>query len=182
MEVKRQKGFLALGYIIMIVGALSIFGATFFAMADDSIMCMSGNGCGNLATNLGKFLVAPQLRMSEAIDILNTPDLEPALASHFRNEIIMSIAIFLLLFIIIFWLMVKLVTTMNFFDYIVAFILTIVIMMIMEMAIMWLMTGTVHIPFQGWFKLVQNPAIMIDTINYSELLPLNNSINKTNVL
>ena len=175
-----MKGFLFLGSIFMWVGIMSIFGGTFFMMTDAGYQCITGFGCDDVYTAAGKFFLAPQIDMANAIDKINdglvTGDMEPYEVAAYQKQVLASILITILLFVVLTWFFIKSMTTLNATDYLFAGFLALAAIAALQVVVGYLLTGQFSMPFEGFIKLFQTPEVLIGVINYSEVLPLNASL------
>lgn len=185
-----MKGFLFMGPIFMWIGILSIFGASFFMLTDAGYQCITGYGCDDVWVAAGRFFLAPQLDMAHSVD--NIMELNEKLGSdsysdlekdnftfqkqNYQKQIIASFFITLILFLLFCWLFIKSMTTLNATDYFFAAILAIAVMGMLQIVIGYIMTGEFSMPFIGFIKLFEHPEVMINLINYTEVLPLNQSL------
>ena len=166
----------------MWLGILSIFGGTFFAMTDAGYQCISGYGCEDVWRAAAKLFLMPQVAMGEAIDTINQKTADGSITmadmNSNRNQIIASILTTAILFIFFTWVFTKTITTLNATDLMAAALLSLVTIAIMQVGLDWFTTGSInHWPFVGFMKLWANPGVLISTINYSEVLPLNQTLN-----
>ena len=175
-----MKGFLYLGSIFMWIGIMSIFGGTFFMLTDAGYQCITGFGCDDVYTAAGRFFLAPQIDMANAIDKINagveSGEIDEYMVSTYQKQILASILITLLLFIVLTWLFIKSMTTLNATDYMFAGFLAIAMIGALQIGIGYFLTGEFSMPFIGFIKLIETPEVLIGVINYSEVLPLNQTI------
>jgi heme A synthase len=175
-----MKGFLWLGGILKWVGIFAIFGGTFFALTDAGYQCITGYGCEDVWRTAARLFLTPQVEMSEAIDLMNAKTADGTLtefeADSYRKQIIASILITVLLFILFTWMFTKAMTTLNATDIMFAAILGLVAIAVLQLVIGYWLNGELTIPFIGFIKLMQTPGVLISTINYSEVLPLNQTL------
>ena len=175
-----MKGFLHLGSIFMWVGIMSIFGGTFFMLTDAGYQCITGYGCEDVYTAAGKFFLAPQIDMGNAIDKINygreSGGMEEYEVAMYQKQILASILITIFLFVVFTWFFIKSMTTLNATDYLFAMILSIAMIGILQVAVGYFLNGEFSMPFIGFIKLFQTPDVLISVINYSEVLPLNQSL------
>lgn len=164
----------------MWIGIFSVFGASFFMMTDAGYQCVTGYGCDDLGIAAGRFFLAPQIDMANAIDNIKmqeeSEELNEYEVSTYKRQIIASALVTLLLVILFTWLIAKSMTTLNGFDYFLAFICALAIISLLQIIIGYIITGEFIMPFIGFIKILQYPEVLIGVINYSEVLPLNQSI------
>lgn len=175
-----MKGFLWLGGILKWVGIFAIFGGSFFALTDAGYQCITGYGCDDVWKTAANLFLMPQVQMAEAIDTINKRTADGTItdteADMLRKEIIAAILITVLLFIMFTWIFVKSMTTLNATDILFAAFLGLVTIAVLQMAVSYWMNGELTMPFIGFIKLMQSPEVLISTINYSEVLPLNQTL------
>lgn len=174
----------------MWIGVFSIFGASFFMMTDAAYQCVTGFGCDDAIVSAGRLLLAPQMDMGNSIDRVVAINEEIATeqlsesdiaalryeASSYQKQIIASIMITVLLFILFTWLFIKSMTTLNATDYMFAGFLALAVIAALQIGIGYFIYGEFSMPFIGFIKLFENPEVLIGVINYSEVLPMNQSI------
>lgn len=181
-----MKGFLHLGTLFMWIGVLSVFGGTMFMLVDSSVQCVAGYGCDDLLTAATKLFLAPQVEMAESVDAIHiqadSGELDIEKLTYHRNRIIASILITFVLFVLFTWIMVKSMTTLNGSDYLAAMFVALMCIAALQLIVEYFVEGTISVPFLGFVKLVMHPEVLIGTINYSEVLPLNTTINESMVI
>lgn len=170
-----------MGALLKWVGIFSIFGATFFMLTDAGTQCVLGYGCDDLWTAMGRLFLAPQLEMAESVDSIVQGEAAGTLSGNdltvYRKQIIASLLVTVLLIVLFTWLFTKTITTLNATDIFAAFMLSLVTIALLHIVIGYFINGGLNIPYLGFYKLWKNPDVLIGVINYSEVLPLNQTIN-----
>lgn len=175
-----MRGFLWMGSLMMWIGILTIFGGTFFAMSDSIYQCVTGYGCDDVWKTAARLFGQPQVEMADSVDsiIQKTEDgtISKLELDAYRKNIIAAFLTTLILFVVFTWLFTKMMTTLSGTDYMVAMLFAIMTIAIIQLVVGYFVYGDVRMPFIGFIKLFEHPEVMVGAINYSELLPMNQTL------